>query len=181
MRTFARSERIDICDDDLHARLQLRDEITAARIQRRLSRADLAELLQVAKPTIYKFEKAQRANFALQTFTKYAAAVGRSLVLDPVDVPDYADTEDAAILDLIGGDAYAHAAVMDRLFAARRNAAWLVRQLALSLGVTPQAIHGLEALERDSQWLSNIQRYTRGLGGRLELVLVSIEAELVAA
>jgi DNA-binding XRE family transcriptional regulator len=68
--------------DQLQALLQ---QLKAAREERGLSLADVAELTGMERSAISKLETGQRPNPTMETLVRYAAAVGKRLVLGLVD------------------------------------------------------------------------------------------------
>lgn len=160
---------LDICPDDLGARISLRDQLADARRAIGISSQSLGLSIGVGPTGISKMEHLASANLFMSTYTRIANALGLTLRLQPADVPGYDETwhwfEDVNRPD------YQQAAVLERLVDARRYSTLASDVLAARIGISLAALRDQERLLKHDGQLSTWQRYVRGAGGRLNIVL----------
>lgn len=170
---------VDLHPDDLAARIALRDHLIHLRIKLRLSCWQMAPRIGWANGNLYRRESDPAPNWELVTAAAWANALGHHFHLVP-NVPNYASSGFADTLEAIGGDDYQHAAAIERLIATRRAVGLSQGQLGYRIDLSDATISRLE--DRGNAGLTATwQKYCRGLGGRLDLVLTPFESDEVAA
>lgn len=165
----------DLDPEDLAARLDVRDELKALRIAAGISQFALQNALGWSHGDANRRETYPLANYTLPVAITWANAFDHSFTLTPVNIPNYRDTAAARLLQSLGGDVYAAAAVIDRMVTARRTTSTQA-QMARRLDVHCAAVSRLERDGGDTALVSSWQKYARAMGGRLNLTLTPFDA-----
>lgn len=165
--------------DDIAARIQLRDTIRQARIDAGLNQYTYARRLGVVQSAVPLFEKS--TSHLVGTAQRYARAADHRLVIHVHDLPPTVSGAAMSLRQLAAGvadpetaDAYHRAAVLETLRAERIRSGQTTRAVASAMGCGRQAVLSFEVGYDDIR-LATLQRYTRALGGRLDLHLQPVE------
>lgn len=160
----------DLHPDDLTARIALRDRLLWERQQRGFTLYSFETATGTSSGMLRNREIDPMASYQLGSIVDWANLLGQSFTITAADVPEYRDNPIAAALEFCGADLFQHAAEIDRLITAR-TAQLSSRKMADRLGVAQTAVIGIEHRDPATALLMTWQRYTRALGGRLDLVL----------
>ncbi len=169
----------DLHPDDTAARITLRHQLRDLRRQLGVHVDDLADACGTTFKAIYLFE--QRGNNPLAaTVQRYAGGLGHQIVMRPMLTPELREHPDAAALAALAAathnpalaDAYQRSAVLTNLVAHRRWLNMSARDIAERCGLH-RAGGWISQFENDQKpaLLATYQRYTRALGGHLNLDL----------
>ncbi len=167
---------LDLCDDDVAARLKLIRDLAAIRVAAGLSGRDLGGRLGVTGGAIHHLERT--TNPWVGTVQRYARSLNHVATFELRGLADPGDPAAtlwrdmaAAARDHGGADTYRRAALVATLAAARRAANLLQVDVAARLGVSHVSVSQLERCGRDDHAVAMVQRYARAIGGWLHLEL----------
>jgi transcriptional regulator with XRE-family HTH domain len=165
--------------DDLAARTALAAAIRQHRIDLGLSQRVYARRLGVTQSAVPYFEG--RTNHLVGTAQRYARAADHLLTLKVHGLPPVVDGTVMSYHQLAHGssdptmaDAYHRAAVLETLRVVRIDSGRPARTIARAMECGETAVLQFEAGWEDVR-MATLQRYARALGGRLELVLQSVD------
>lgn len=178
---MTRPKPIDLHPEDLAARIRLRHGLVALRHLAGWSQRDLSTELGLTPTALGWWERQPEANSLTVTFARYAAVFNHQIRIVPVGVGvetpvsrNYTAMA-AAQRDLVEAHRFEMAAVVEQLVAYRRSEGISHLDMGRRLGRDDSSISQLERGIRDNPRLSSWQRYTRALGGHLNVGLVPAE------
>lgn len=158
----------DLHPDDEAIRENLRDELINTRRRKRMSQMDLGDRLNFgSKRTASQMEL--RPHWKVSTLQRWAAALGRRLILWPECLPPDEPVFLFRSPDVGAAMAYDRRVFIDALAEARRWVGFSQRRLADRLGITDAGIAQTE--KAPDVLLVNAQRYCRGLDSQLSIFL----------
>ncbi|MEU1812989.1 hypothetical protein [Micromonospora aurantiaca (nom. illeg.)] len=170
---LAASALRDLHTDDATARLQLRDELVAARFAAGLTRPEVGSELGITPVAVHAMETGD--NWEIATIQRWGRAVGRQLRLEIVGLvlPDDGDVVDAVFAALQPAtpqlaDELAREVLVNDIIRLRRWRGWSPARMGAAQGVSDHAVRGFERCPPGVR-LASCQRAVRALNGRLAI------------
>lgn len=149
---------------DEEARNTLIEDFVARRQAMGIGARPLAEALQVRRNSVRTLERRRPFDARVSTLTAYGEPLGLKLVLDLTGV----EVQRPPAAEALHACGYIGSALLLALIEHRRASGLIRRHLAEAAGGwSATAVADVERHDREP-YLSTLQRYARGLGGRLE-------------
>lgn len=149
--------------EDAAARVELIDAYRRIRIDGGYSLRAVARALQVWKTTPADFERSTSVNPLVSTLARYGEVIG----IKPVLTLEGVEARVPPAVEALKVCGYVGAAMLTQLIAAREFLGLSVLQVTDDAGMTKKALWLVERDDHEPQ-LGTLQRYARGLGGRLD-------------
>ncbi len=151
---------------DVDERNALLDAYVAQRKTAGAGVRSVAKALGVERNAVRSFEQRRPPNPHISTLVAYGEVLGLRLVLELHDL----ELSSSAAVRALEAGGYPGSAMLQRLVEGRKTLRVTQRMLAAAAadGWTWSAVADLERHDREPR-LKTLQRYARGLGGRLEM------------